>query len=252
MSDHVSGHREGQRGCDQLCESLKLAELTKGVARTRRPQLEKALQGFVTDHHRALLRQHLALVDALESSIKEIELRIGEALRPFAKEQVELLQTIPGISSTSASIVIAEIGVDMRRFPDAGQVVSWAGLRPRSDESAGKLRSRKLRRGNPWLKTALVQCAWAAVRTPGYLKSQFHRIRARAGKMRAVVAVAHTILVAIYHMLADSQSYRDLGEVFFDRRDADRLKRTLTRRLENLGYRVELRAVGATEPVAVQ
>lgn len=221
-------------------DPAKLAALAKGRAKNKRLQLEKALRGFVTDHHRFLLRQHLELVEALEKSITAIEAQIDEVLRPFASEEAELLVTIPGISVTAARILLAEVGKDMSRFPDAGHLVSWAGLCPRSDESAGKHRSTKLRKGNPWLKTALVQCAWAAIRSPGYFRSKYHRIRSRAGKMKAIVAVAREMLVAVYHMLTSKKIYRNLGADFFVKRDAERLTRLHTRQLERLGYVVQL------------
>jgi transposase len=221
--------------------------LAKGRAKKKQPQLEKALRGFVRDHHRFLLRQHLDLVEALEKSIAAIEAQIDEVLRPFADDEAELLVTIPGISHTAARIILAEIGKDMSRFPDAGHLVSWAGLCPRSDESAGKRRSTKIRKGNPWLKTTLIQCAWAAIRSPGYMRSKYHRIRSRAGKMKAIVAVAHAMLVAIYHMLTNKKVYRDLGENFFVQRDAERVKRVCTRQLERLGYAVELRHAATAE-----
>jgi transposase len=230
----------------------KLAELSKGVARKKRPQLEKALRGFVNDHHRFLLRQELDLVDALEKSTTAIERRIEEVLRPFAEEEAELLESIPGISTTAARIILAEIGKDMSRFPDAGHLVSWAGLCPRSDESAGKRRSTKIRKGSPWLKPVLIQCAWSAIRSPGYLKSRYHRICGHAGKMKAIVAVAHSMLVAIYHMLSDKQTYRDLGADFFRKRDRQQLKESLTRRLENLGFEVDVRPRMAAVPASVQ
>jgi transposase len=226
----------------------KLAALAQGRAKKKQPQLEKALRGFVRDHHRFLLGQHLDLVEALEKSIAAIEAQIDEVLRPFAEEEVELLVTIPGISYTAARIILAEIGKDMSRFPDAGHLVSWAGLCPRSDESAGKKRSTKLRKGNPWLKTTLIQCAWAAIRSPGYMRSKYHRIRGRAGKMKAIVAVAHAMLVAIYHMLTNKKVYRDLGVDFFVQRDAERLTRVCTRQLERLGYTVELRPATVPNP----
>jgi transposase len=226
----------------------KLAALAQGRAKKKQPQLEKALRGFVRDHHRFLLGQHLDLVEALEKSIAAIEAQIDAVLRPFAEEEVELLVTIPGISYTAARIILAEIGKDMSRFPDAGHLVSWAGLCPRSDESAGKKRSTKLRKGNPWLKTTLIQCAWAAIRSPGYMRSKYHRIRGRAGKMKAIVAVAHAMLVAIYHMLTNKKVYRDLGVDFFVQRDAERLTRVCTRQLERLGYTVELRPATVPNP----
>lgn len=231
----------------------KLAELSMGRARKKRPELEKALHGFVTDHHRFLLRQELDLVEALEKSIKAIEARIDEVLRPFGEAEAKLLETLPGVSSTAARVILAEIGTDMSRFPDAGHLVSWAGLCPRSDESAGKHRSRKIRKGNPWLKPVLIQCAWAAIRAPSYLKSKFYRIsRGGAGKMKAIVAVAHSMLVAIYHMLSDKQAYRDLGADFFQKRDRKQLKESLTRRLENLGFEVDVRPRIAAVPAPGQ
>lgn len=226
----------------------KLAALAKGTAKKKRPQLEKALRGFVRDHHRFMLRTELNMVEALEKSIAEIEARIDEVLLPFAEREAELLETLPGISRTAARIILAEIGKDMSRFPDAGHLVSWAGLCPRSDESAGKQRSTKIRKGNAWLKTTLVQCAWAAIRKPGYLKSKFHRICSRAGKMKAAVAVAHSMLVAVYHMLSNQQVYRDLGADFFERRDREQIRDHLTRRLEKLGYEVELWPIQTAEP----
>jgi len=218
----------------------KLANLAKGTARNKRAQLEEALDGFVTGHHRFLLGQHLDAVEHLEGMVAAIEARIDEVLRPFA-EAAKLLTTIPGVSDTAARIIIAEVGVDMGRFPTAGHLVSWAGLCPRLDESAGKQRSTKLRKGNSWLKTALVQCAWSAIRSPGYLRARYHRVRSRAGKMKAIIAVARTMLIAVYYMLSDNQTYRDLGEAFLEARDKERIARALTRRLARLGYEVELR-----------
>lgn len=223
----------------------KLAALAKGRARRKQAQLEKALRGFVNDHHRFLLRTELDLVEVLENSIENLEARIDGVLRPFAEQEATLLVTMPGLSYTSACVILGEIGPDMSRFPDAGHLVSWAGLCPRSDESAGKKRSTKIRKGNPWLKTTLIQCAWAAIKTPGYLKAKFYRTRARAGEMKAIVAVAREMLVAIYHMLTNKQPYRDLGADYFARRDRERLKQSLTRRLENLGYEVEVRPLAA-------
>ena len=138
-------------------------------------------------------------------------------------------------------MIVAEIGTDMGRFPTAGHLVSWAGLCPRSDESAGKRRSARLRRGSPWLKTTLVQCAWAASRRKAsYLQARFHRLRARRGPKRAVCAVAASILTAAYHMLKDGTAYRDLGPDHFDRRAKEVQARQLVRRLAALGYAVEL------------
>lgn len=218
----------------------KLADLAKGKARNKRVQLEEALDGFVTDHHRFLLRQHLDMVESLEAMVAAIEERIEEVMRPFG-QAAERLETIPGVAKTSARVIIAEIGVDMRRFPTPGHLVSWAGLCPRMDESAGKRRSTRIRKGNPWLKTTLVQCALAAIRSPGYLRARYHRVRSRAGTQKAKIAVARAILVAVHGMLSNDQPYRDLGETFFEARDRDQIAKALTRRLTRLGFEVELR-----------
>ena len=225
-----------------------LAALAKGTAKRKRPQLEKALRGFVNDHHRFLLRTELELVETLEKSIAKIEAKIDEVLLPFASKEAELLISMPGIGDMAARIIIAEIGIDMSQFPSAGHLVSWAGLCPRSDESAGKKRSTRIRKGNAWLKTLLVQCAWAAIRTKGYLKSVYHRIRSRAGSMKAIIAVARKMLAAIYHMLSKKEEYKDLGEDFFEKRDRVRLLTKLTRRIERLGFGVELTPLAVAEP----
>ena len=218
----------------------KLAALAQGIARKKIPALEEALEGFIDDHHRFLLRQHLNAVEHLETTVESLEARIDEVLRPFA-QAAGLLETIPGVSKTAARVIIAEIGTDMSRFPNAAHLVSWAGLCPRLDESAGKKRSTRLRKGNSWLKTLLVQCAWSTIRSPGHLRSRYHRVRSRAGKMKAIIAVARTMLVAIYHMLSDGQTYRDLGTDFLQLRDRNRIARNLSKRLQRLGYEVELR-----------
>ena len=221
-----------------------LADLAMGTARKKRAELERALDGFVDDHHRFLLEQHLDTVEHLEKVIKSIEAKIVEALGPFADEATRL-ETMPGSSKTAASIIIGEIGTDMSRFPTAAQLVSWAGLCPRLDSSAGKSRSTRIRRGNRFLKTAMVQAAWSAIRAGGYLRARFHRICRRAGRNKALVAVARTMLVAVFHMLERGEDYRDLGETHLQKRDRERSIRSLTRRLEQLGMVVELRPLEA-------
>lgn len=218
----------------------KLARLARGSATKKEVQLAEALDGFIDDHHRFLLRQHLDAAEHLERMVEAIEKRIDEVIAPF-ETAVALLMTIPGISRTAACTFIAEVGADMARFPTAGHLISWVGFCPRLDGSAGKQRSTKIRKGNAWLKTTLVQGAWAAIRSPGYLRTRYHRVRSRAGKMKAIIAVARTMVAAAYHMLSDNQTYRDLGESFLDRRDRERVARSLTRRLARLGYEVELR-----------
>jgi transposase len=203
--------------------------------------LRAALEGRVTSHHRFLLRLHLAQFDAAERAIGTVEARTAERLAPF-RGAVERLCTIPGVSATTAAVLVAEIGVDMQHFPTAGHLVSWAGLCPQLDESAGKRRTTRLRRGNGWLKPSLVQAAWAAVKCrDSYLHAQFHRVRARRGAKKAIGAVAASMLTAAYHLLARELTWQDLGADYFARHQHDRLTRRLVHRLTQLGYHVELR-----------
>ena len=199
----------------------------------------------MTAHHRFLLRLHLDQVDALDAAVARVDREVEAHLAPF-RAAVELLTSIPGVGPLAARVIVAEIGLDMGRFPTAGHLVSWAGLCPRSDESAGKRRSTRLRKGAPWLKTTLVQCAWAASRKKAsYLQAQYHRLRARRGPRKAVCAVAASILTAAYHMLKDGTAYADLGPDHFDRRSKEVQARRLVRRLADLGYAVELAPLAA-------
>jgi len=219
----------------------RLLERTSGRLKAPRSRLIEALRGRIRDHHRFLLRLHLAQIDALHAAAHEVEERIEQVLRPFP-ERAELLTTIPGVSQTAAHVILGEIGLDMSRFPSAAHLISWAGLCPRSDESAGKRRSTRIRKGAPWLKTVLVQAAWAASRTKGsYLRAQFLRLRARRGPMKAIVAVAASILTAAYHILQTGKPYHDLTDAYLDARDRARLTRRLLRRLRDLGLEVEVR-----------
>jgi transposase len=221
-------------------DAARLAELARGTLKAKRGLLVEALTGKVREHHRFLLATHLKAVENLESLIAAIEAQIDGKLAPFA-DAVERLQTIPGIGPTAARIIGSEIGFDMTRFATSGHLVSWAGLCPRMDESAGKRRSTKIRKANPWLKTALVQCAWVAVRKPGYLRAQYLRLKARRGPMKAIVAVAASMLVAVYAILRDGQTFRDLGADYFNRHDKARTVHRLTQKLQHLGYQVDLR-----------
>lgn len=156
------------------------------------------------------------------------------------------MMSIPGIKNLGANVIVSEIGIDMSRFPSHAHLISWAGICPRNDESAGKRRSTRLRKGAPWLKTTLVQCAWAAVKKKGsYLQAQFYRIKARRGPKKAIMAVAASILTAIYHMLKDGTMYKDLGSNHFDRRSTDQQKSRLIKRLVDLGYVVEIKPIAA-------
>jgi transposase len=219
----------------------KLANLGSTRLAASPAQLAEALQGKITAHHRFLLAQHLQMLEHLEKTVREFEAQIEAALAPF-RGAVERLITIPGVSTTAAHVIIAEIGIDMSAFPSAAHLRSWAGLSPQLNESAGKVRSRRLRKGAPWLKTVLVQCAWAAARSKNnYLAAQFLRIKSRRGPKKAVMAVAASILTAAYHLLRDQTIYRDLGNLYFDRLDRQRAAQRLTRRLRELGYEVEIR-----------
>jgi transposase len=218
----------------------KLASLADRRVKGTREELREALRGRVSKQHRFLLRLHVDQIDTLEAAIAKIDAQVEEGLAPF-RTAVELITSIPGIKSVSAHVIVSEIGIDMSRFPSAAHLLSWACLCPRNDESAGKRRSNRVRRGSLWLKTTLVQCAWAAVnRKDSYLRAQFFRITARRGRKKAILAVAASMLTAIYHMLKDGTLYQDLGRNYLDRRSTDQQKKRLVKRLADLGYAVEL------------
>ena len=220
-----------------------LADLGSDRLHASRSELVDALRGRVSDHHRFMLTQHLRMIEELERRIGDFDQRIEVALAPFQGD-IERLTTIPGVSTTVAQVILAEIGTDMARFPTAGHLLSWAGLCPRLDESAGKPRSTRIRKGAPWLKTTLVQSAWAASRAKEtYLRSQFLRLKARRGPKKAAVAVAASILTAAYHMLRHKDEYRDLGPDHFTRRDRARVAERLARRIRDLGYDVHIKNV---------
>jgi transposase len=216
----------------------KLVDLTSGRLKASREALIEALRGNVRDHHRFLIKLHLDQIDAINKAMRELEARVEEHLDPFRKN-VEILTTMPGVSDVAANVIVSEIGCDMARFPSAAHLVSWAGLCPRADQSAGKRRSSRIRHGAPWLKTTLVQCAWAAIRTKdSYLRAQFYRLKARLGPMKAIIAVAASMLSAAFHMLTTGTQYRELTGAYFDRRDQAKLAKRLVRRLEGLGLKV--------------
>lgn len=223
----------------------ELSKLASPRVKASRTQIAEALRGRVTEHHRFLLKLHLGQIDALQDAVREVEARMGEALKPF-RTQVDLLLTIPGVKRTTAETIVAEIGFDMGRFPTAGHLVSWAGLCPRMDESAGKRRSTRTRKSAQWLKPVLVQAAWAAGRKKGtYANSQFLRLRARRGGKKAAVAVASSLLVAAYHMLRDGTEYADLGPAYFDLRNKQQAANRLIRRLKDLGMTVQVSPAAA-------
>jgi transposase len=225
-------------------DPAKLAALADGRIKASQAKLRDALRGRVTEHHRFLLRLHLRQIDALDGSIVDIDRAVDARIEPF-RPAVELLSSIPGVSRLSAQVIIAEIGLDMSRFPTVGHLLSWAGLCPKSDESAGKKRSTRMRKGAPWLKPTLIQCAWSAKNTKeSYLRAQFYRLRARRGDKKAAGAVAASILTAAYHMLRQGVFYQDLGPEHFERSKADQTRR-LVKRLQNLGYAVEITPIAA-------
>jgi transposase len=218
----------------------KLADLAQGSARKKRVELVEALRGRIRPHHQELLRIHLKLIEALYQALADVDVRVGKTLAPI-KESARLLTSLPGVSDLTAQVMVAEIGVDMTRFPTASHLISWTGLCPRNDESAGKRRSTRVRKGAPWLKTALVTAAWAAVRVKGsYLQAQFLRLKVRRGAKKAILAVAASMLTAAYHMLKNGVEYQDLGADHFSRRDRSKAIQRLVRRLNDLGCAVQL------------
>jgi transposase len=189
-----------------------------------------------------MIKRHLTQIEALEGAVHDLETRLGDRLIPF-RAALSLLTTMPGLSETAARVLVAEMGIDMTRFPTAGHLVSWAGLCPRLDESAGKRHSTRTRHGAPWLKTTLVQAAWGATRKKGsYLQAQFLRLKSRRGPKKAIVAVAASMLTAAYFMLRDGVEYHDLGGQYFQHQDKAALTKRLIRRLRDLGVEVEVKA----------
>jgi transposase len=220
-----------------------LAELAKGRLRKKIPKLKEALEGNFSNHHAFMVGNILAHIDYLEESIARLSAEIERVIGPFS-EEVALLITIPGVGRRTAETLIAEIGVDMSRFPSPGHLASWAGMCPGNDESAGKRRSGKTRKGSKWLRSALTEAAHAAARTKGsYLSAHYARIRGRRGSKKAAVAVGHSILVIAYHLLEREVPYEDLGEDYYvrDRRcSSEAHAKRLVRQLERLGHKVVL------------
>jgi len=247
----VSGRRMIEAMIAGVRNPHQLAALAHRGIKASPKELYDALHGRLTDHHRFLLKLHLGQWDVLDAAIQNVDQEVDGRIErmdaaeedgqvPF-RELILLLCSIPGVSVLSATTILAEIGRDMSRFPTAGHLVAWAGLCPGQNESAGKRKSSRLRKGAPWLKTMLVQCAWAAKRQKNsYYAAQFQRLKSRRGPQKAICAVAASILTAIYHMLKDGTSHQDLGADYFDRRSPEAKARRLVAQLSRLGFEVQL------------
>lgn len=221
-------------------DSQRLAEMSRGLLRNKIPELQEALQGRVTAHHRFMLRELLDHLYFVQSKMQRIEQEVAERLGPFQSE-VARLCTIPGVDRVTAWGLLAEIGMSMKQFPDAQHLASWAGLCPGSHESAGKRKSGKIRKGSLWLRRCLCQGAWAvSTKKNNYLSALYRRLAVRRGSKRATIAVAHKLLVIAYYILRDGTCYSDLGADYFDRLNPEGLRRRLTKRLEGLGFKVTL------------
>ena len=218
-----------------------LAALARGRLRTKLPALREALEGRFGAKHALIVGQILAHIDFLDEAITRLSHAIEEQLGPFGTQQVELLCTIPGIQRRAAEVIIAETGGDMTKFPTAGHLASWAGVCPGNDESAGKRRSGRTTKGSKWLRQNLIESAKAAARTKdSYLAARYARMRVRRGGNRATIAVAHSILIATWHMLQTGETYADPGSDYFQRRDPERTTKRLVAQLERLGHTVVL------------
>jgi transposase len=221
-------------------DGVLLADLARGRLRAKREQLAQAVVGRFAPHHAFMITEQLSHLDYLDEAMERVSAEIEQRLQD-EWEAVELLDSVPGISQRAAEIVVAELGVDLQRFPSAKHLASWAGMCPGTKESGGKRLSGKTRKGNVWLRQVLIEIAHVASKTKDtYLAAQYRRIAARRGKKRALIALGHTILVIIYHILTERKPYHELGGRYFDQRERGQVERRLVRRLERLGYSVSL------------
>jgi len=223
-----------------------LADLAKGRLRKKLPQLQKALTGRFREHHAFVAAQILTLIDGLEATLEDVSARIGTLMRPFEKSVVKI-RRVPGLERKVIEDILAEITDNMRYFPSARHIASWAAICPGNNESAGKNKGGKTRHGNKWLRAALIQAARAAVRQKDcYFAALYRRLVVRRGDQKAIIAVAHSLLVTIYHMLRNDTDYADLGGDYFARRNSEAARRRSIKELERLGYRVTLEPVSPT------
>ncbi len=231
----VSGRAMLEALMDGQASPVQMAELAQGRLREKHAQLVKALEGHVQPHHRFILAELLCQIDSLDETIARFNEQIEVGTRPF-EPAIVWLDTIPGIARATAEVIISEMGIDMSRFPSAAHLAAWAGVAPGNHESAGKRLSGKARAGNRALRVALVQAAHAAARTKNtYLSAQYHRLAARRGQKKAILAVAHSILVIAYHLIRRQEPYRELGGDYFDRRRPEATAKRLVKRLAQLG-----------------
>jgi transposase len=220
----------------------RLAGFASPRLKATREEIVESLRGTVTEHHRKWLERHLDVIVAIDAAIADLDVEVAALLEPF-RPQVDLLLTMPGVGEETARVLLAEIGTDMSRFPTPGHLVSWAGLSPRNDESAGKKRNTRIGKGGQWLKATLVQSAWAATRKKdSHLRVLYLRLKGRRGPKRAVVAVAAEMLRSAWHMLTKNEPYRELGDAHLDEAGKEQAARRLVRKLRKLGYVVDLPA----------
>jgi transposase len=218
----------------------RLADYAHARLKASRSELVEALRGVVTDHHRKSIARHLHVIETLDAAIVDLDAEVVALLEPFRRE-VELLTSVPGVGETTAQVLVAEIGADMSRFPSPAHLVSWAGLCPKSDMSAGKKRSTRLKKGGRWLKNTLVQAAWGAARTKNsHLRTLFLRIKSRRGPKKAIIAVAAEMLRSIWYMLRRGEPYKEPGDSHLDEAGKEQAARRLVRKLKKLGYDVTL------------
>lgn len=238
----VSGRAMLRAMIEGTTDPVTLAAMAKGRLRKKETMLEQSLHGLLGPHQRMMLDKQLGHIDFLDQQIEELSQEIARRMDPF-REALDRVQTIPGVGRKGAEQILAETGVDMSRFPTAAHLASWAKVCPGNNESAGKRKSGRTGHGNAWLRHALVEVARAASRTKNtYVSAQYRRIAARRGANRAAVAVAHTILVIIYHILTRGTTYQELGANFYDERDKQAVARRAVKRLEQLGYKVAIEA----------
>ena len=226
-------------------DAALLADLAKGRLREKQDKLQKALHGNLRPHHRFMLAQHLSHIEFLDEASAKLDAQIAELMRPF-EAALAAWDSLPGINRRIAEIVIAEVGSDLQPFADARQFASWAGMCPGNDQSGGKRKNAKTRKGSKWLRRALIEAAHGAARKKkSYYQALYHRLVPRRGKQRAAVAVGHSLLVTGYYLITRHKTYQDLGDNYFDERDREGVKRRAVRRLEQLGFQVELKPVTA-------